>query len=301
MIRIYANDVMIDPILLTDTGLRRKINTSNCGDNIYYYTNYTTNFVVTEGNCFVKLELVETIQLTTHFAMTPDQFFQNTVMSNYIDNLCALLSITDTSRVKIVGVYTGSTIVQAMILPASNLTDNSSSASNSSANSTTDPSLATVQQTINQIIQSGVYSSSMLNATGFQVLSSTSSYFPITNNATETSTSNSLPLLIGGIVGGVAAIIVIILTVLYCIRNKGVEEDVNDEKYVHQEKEIIGSDSIVFSNESSEKIEEEIVVERDHKNRKNRVTNNMRRNRRKAKENNNLQVKELNIEYYDFE
>lgn len=51
-------------------------------------------------------------------------------MSNFIDNLCALLSIGDRSRVKIVGVYTGSTIIKTMILPPSVNTTNSTSTSN---------------------------------------------------------------------------------------------------------------------------------------------------------------------------
>lgn len=55
MIRIYANDQIIDPILLTDQGLRRSINVSRCGDNIYYYVNRTTNFVVKEGDCSIRL------------------------------------------------------------------------------------------------------------------------------------------------------------------------------------------------------------------------------------------------------
>lgn len=226
MIRVYANDVMVDPILLTDGGLRRSINTSKCGDNIYYYTNYTTNFIITEGDCLVKVELIESIQLTTHFAMTPSQFFVNTVMSSYIDNLCALLSINDRSRVKIVGVYTGSTIVKSMILPVSNTTDNSTSSnsSNSSAN-TTEPSLSQVQVTINSLIQSGTYSSSMFNATGYQVISSQSSYYPPASLSSSDSSSSgvSTTLLIGTIVGAVAVIILIVLTVLY-FRNKRVSE-----------------------------------------------------------------------------
>jgi hypothetical protein len=66
--------------------------------------------------------------------MDPSQFFDNTVMSSFIDNLCALLGVTDTSRIKVVGVYTGSTIVKAMILPPNtDPTDNSSNSETSSS------------------------------------------------------------------------------------------------------------------------------------------------------------------------
>jgi hypothetical protein len=47
MIQVKVNGVLIDPILLVDSGLKRALNTSICGDNIYFYTNYTTHFVVT--------------------------------------------------------------------------------------------------------------------------------------------------------------------------------------------------------------------------------------------------------------
>ena len=36
------------PILMTDNGFSRSINTSVCGDNLYNYENYTIVFVVTE-------------------------------------------------------------------------------------------------------------------------------------------------------------------------------------------------------------------------------------------------------------
>lgn len=47
MIRVHSSGIVVDPIPLTDTGLRRQLNKSKCGDNIYFYKNYTTNFVIT--------------------------------------------------------------------------------------------------------------------------------------------------------------------------------------------------------------------------------------------------------------
>jgi hypothetical protein len=51
-IRVKLNNKIVDPILLTDynntaTGAMRDLNTSQCGSNIYYYTNRTIAFVVT--------------------------------------------------------------------------------------------------------------------------------------------------------------------------------------------------------------------------------------------------------------
>jgi hypothetical protein len=53
MIRVVdINGNIIAPILLTDynntnPGLATSLNTSQCGSNIYFYTNYTIEFVVT--------------------------------------------------------------------------------------------------------------------------------------------------------------------------------------------------------------------------------------------------------------
>jgi hypothetical protein len=117
LIQIKVNGVVQDPILLTDTGLKRSLNKNVCGDNVYFYTNSTIHFVVTEDiNCMIDLALTDTIQLTTHFAMSASDFFTNNVLSSFISNLCSLIGITDTSRVKVVGVISGSIIVQTVIV-----------------------------------------------------------------------------------------------------------------------------------------------------------------------------------------
>jgi hypothetical protein len=72
--------------------------------------------------------LTETIQLTTRFAIDVADFFANNKLSSFISNLCALLGITDTSRVKVVGVISGSTTVQTSIGPSSDPTDPTPSA-----------------------------------------------------------------------------------------------------------------------------------------------------------------------------
>lgn len=121
-IRVFVEDKRYSPIIntnvaaLSENGLRRTINTSICGDNVYFYENRTIKIVITEAeNCLVKITVTDSIQLTTHFAMNASDFFTDTVMSNFIDNLCALLGIIDQSRVKIVGVHSGSAIIDAVI------------------------------------------------------------------------------------------------------------------------------------------------------------------------------------------
>ncbi len=89
---------------------------SSCGDNIYFYQNRTIKVLLTEEkDCLVTISVTDSIQLTTHFAMNASDFFTNSVMSNFIDNLCALLGIVDQSRVKVVGVHSGSAIIDVVI------------------------------------------------------------------------------------------------------------------------------------------------------------------------------------------
>lgn len=50
--------------------------------------------------------------------MDINTFFTDNTQTKFIDRLAALLSITDASRIKIVGVYSGSTVVQTAIFPS---------------------------------------------------------------------------------------------------------------------------------------------------------------------------------------
>ena len=112
-VKVSVGGVRKRPKLLTDSGLNDQIDPTVCGDNIYYYTNRTIVFVVTaEPSCLVRVKLTESIQLTTHLQMNASDFFSsNAMMTNFIDRVAAILQITDTSRVKIVGVFSGSTRV----------------------------------------------------------------------------------------------------------------------------------------------------------------------------------------------
>jgi len=117
-IRVQVNGVTIKPIsLFEDNGLT-PLNTSECGSNKFFYQNYTIHFVVTgDPNCQVRVSLTNTIQLTARFDMPIADFFKDNGVTRFINRMAALLKINDTSRVKVVGVFSGSTVVQTQILP----------------------------------------------------------------------------------------------------------------------------------------------------------------------------------------
>lgn len=66
-------------------------------------------------NCKVRVSLTNSIQLTARFSMDINDFFANDGQTKFIDRMCAVLGIVDTSRLKIVGIYNGSVIIKAYI------------------------------------------------------------------------------------------------------------------------------------------------------------------------------------------
>ena len=160
------------------TGLRRPINKSKCGDNIFFFSNKTIQLVLTEDpNCVVVISLSDSIQLTTHFAMNASDFFSDTVMSSFISNLCALLNIQDQSRVKVVGVYAGSAIVDVYIAPVGT----------GQAVAGADPNQQVIAGILAKAISDGTFASAMYTAIGYQVIQASSTLWVLpttTTNAT---------------------------------------------------------------------------------------------------------------------
>lgn len=93
-------------------------NLTECGRNIYFHHNYTTHFLINgHSDCQVWVTLSNSIKLTTRFEMPIADFYNQGGETIFVDRMSALLRINDTSRIKIVGVYTGSTTVVTMIMP----------------------------------------------------------------------------------------------------------------------------------------------------------------------------------------
>lgn len=92
------------------------MDTSVCGSNKFFYKNYTVHFVITaDKNCQVRVSLTNSIQLTARFSMNIDDFFAADGQTKFIDRMCAVLGIEDTSRLKVVGIYNGSVVITAYI------------------------------------------------------------------------------------------------------------------------------------------------------------------------------------------
>jgi hypothetical protein len=68
--------------------------------------------------CTVRVSLLNSVQLTARFAVSIDDFFRSDGAAKFVNKMCALLKIKDLSRVKIVGIYTGSVQIVAIVEPA---------------------------------------------------------------------------------------------------------------------------------------------------------------------------------------
>ena len=102
----------------------------------------------------------------------------DTVMNNYIDNIAALLNITDLSRIKIVGVHSGSTVVDTVI-EADNFTNSTPNAS---------PDISNISDTLTTSIADGTFASVMQANVGSTVLAVTSN-FHLAPDTTQSQTS----------------------------------------------------------------------------------------------------------------
>lgn len=92
------------------------MNTSICGSNKYFYNNYTVHFVITaEKSCQVRVSVTNSIQLNARIDMDINSFFSSDGQTKFIDRMCAVLGITDTSRFKIVSINQGSVEITSVI------------------------------------------------------------------------------------------------------------------------------------------------------------------------------------------
>jgi hypothetical protein len=126
-IRIYYPVANAITVMIGRTPVDSILATSNedvtnrstiCGANKYFYRNGTVAFIVTGAlGCQVRVTLSSNVQITARLMVSMDSFFNNGGVATFIDKMCAFLNIT-TDRLKVVGVYEGSAIVDSYITPA---------------------------------------------------------------------------------------------------------------------------------------------------------------------------------------
>ena len=175
--------------------------------------------------------------------MNVSDFFSSTnIMTNFINNLCALLNIVDTSRVKVVGVHSGSTTVTTVISPTTNATVTTSNGTN-----TTDQTLPQIQSQLNSNSNSANFSNSLGAAVGSTVLSFSSSYYPLTVAAEEE--SSNIGIIAGLVVAALMIVVAGVITFVYCVRRRSkiTEMPVSEDESLHDKE---GNNPIVMTSEN---------------------------------------------------
>lgn len=112
-ISVSAKGQKVTPLLATDSTELSTLSTT-CGANKYFYDNGTVAFVLT-SNCQVRLSVTNNVQISARIQTTLPEFFANGGVTKFVDRMCAYLNIT-TDRLKVVGVYTGSAVVDYVII-----------------------------------------------------------------------------------------------------------------------------------------------------------------------------------------
>lgn len=138
-----------------------------------------------------------------------DFYKDSSIGTNFIDRICALLQIKDISRVKIVGVRSGSVIIDTQITPASDDSSNLTAESKNLQNS----------------IKNGQFIK-IMDVVG-KVTSVTSTYSPVDPTNNDSTPSNDSTTISGigigiivGIVAGVIMMVGIVVAIVVVIRKQ---------------------------------------------------------------------------------
>ena len=131
--------------------------------------------------------------------------------TNFINNLAALLSIQDTSRIKVVGVFSGSIKIVTAISPA----DNTSTTAGSS-----EPTQAEVQQKVGSVIGTDAFSSAVSPGVGTVISSSSTHYSTPTYTDDSSDDRPNIALIVGVSVAGIAVTVVLVLVLVYLVRRR---------------------------------------------------------------------------------
>jgi hypothetical protein len=156
------------------------------------------------------------VQLTTHFSMNIVNFFDNNnTLTNFINNIAALLKISDTSRIKVVGIFSGSTIVTTQV------TEKTASSPAS------DPTTDVAKTNADVAIKSNAFVTTMANVGPITQVSAV--YVPVNDSPAEPA---NIALIAGVTIAGVAVFVGSFVAVLQCVRKRA---KVAEEIFSHED------------------------------------------------------------------
>ena len=141
-------------------------------------------------------------------------------MGQFVDRVAAVLNINDQSRIKIVGVYSGSARIVTLIEPSQQEEEGTTTDSNSTSTNTTEPTIERVSTRLQEAIDNGEFASSLSSVS--EVLATESVLFtdPTADEQAATtddgeSGPSKLGLILGMIMG--VAVVVSLIGVICCM------------------------------------------------------------------------------------
>jgi hypothetical protein len=154
------------------------------------------------------------------FAININDFFSTNGPTRLVDRICAIFQITDQSRVKIVGIYNGSTVVNAQIA-----TSTANNTDSQSFNSTTDIQAANnLNAQIQALNAQGLVSSQL---TDFGLLSMDSQVIPVhpVDNSQADDTNKKIMI---GVITSVVGLILITGGIVFYLKRTANNKVVDD-------------------------------------------------------------------------
>ena len=99
---------------------------NNCGTNIYFPSNTTLTWIQNaRSNCIVRVVKTSSVRINMRLDINVFDFYKDVGTTSFIDRMAALLNIP-TNRLKIVGVRTGSTVIDFIIFDKNSDNEDSS-------------------------------------------------------------------------------------------------------------------------------------------------------------------------------
>jgi hypothetical protein len=145
--------------------------------------------------------------------MNINDFFSTSGPTRLVDRMCAIFGITDQSRVKIVGVYNGSTIVMTQISTSTAADNTDSTSFDSSADITAANALSSKIQ--------GVYSSGAMTSelSDFGLISMDATVVPV-HPVSDTPEDDTNKKILIGVITSVGALIVITGAIIFYLKKR---------------------------------------------------------------------------------
>jgi hypothetical protein len=171
------------------------------------------------------VSLTSNVQVSARLQTTVTEFFSNGGVTKFVDRMCAYLNIS-TDRLKVVGVYSGSAVVDFYVIPTLNVTADANAPVADTSNSTTEQQTQLTElSAISQMLLSAPSSNVDLGGLGPLISSSTTvniintdgtAYVP-PEVVTPDSTANTA-LIIGLAVAGVVLAVLIGVGIYFLVR-----------------------------------------------------------------------------------